>query len=99
MNWETPMLSEVRFRPEQQAIVEGYEGGLLGIAAVPGSGKTFTLAHLAARLVETLTAHACLAAWSAGNIIVTFTNTAVTASAARSRPFAQEAAAAYVATR
>ena len=40
-----------RLRPEQQAIVHGYSGGKLGIAAVPGSGKTFTLAHLAARLV------------------------------------------------
>lgn len=72
------MPSEVRFRSEQQAIVEGYEGGLLGIAAVPGSGKTFTLAHLAARLVETLTARGLSGGVERREVlIVTFTNTAV----------------------
>ncbi len=43
----------VHLRPEQDAIIHQYEGGLVGIAAVPGSGKTFTLAHLAARLIGT----------------------------------------------
>ncbi len=67
-----------RLRPEQQEIVYKYRGGKLGIAAVPGSGKTFTLAHLAARLIYT------------GQIgpdqevlIVTFTNSAVNSFRAR----------------
>jgi DNA helicase-2/ATP-dependent DNA helicase PcrA len=40
-------------RPAQQAILE-YSDGPMGISAVPGSGKTFTLSLLAARLVERL---------------------------------------------
>lgn len=41
------------FRPRegQKQILE-YEGGLMGVAAVPGSGKTTTIAHLAAELLE-----------------------------------------------
>ena len=41
------------FRPRegQQQILE-YEGGLMGVAAVPGSGKTTTIAQLAAELLE-----------------------------------------------
>jgi len=41
------------FRPRegQRRILE-YEGGLMGVAAVPGSGKTTTIAHLAAELLE-----------------------------------------------
>jgi DNA helicase-2/ATP-dependent DNA helicase PcrA len=38
-------------RPSQRAILEGYQGGYMGISAVPGSGKTFTLSLLAARLI------------------------------------------------
>lgn len=60
-----------RLRPEQAAIVDSYTGGLVGIAAVPGSGKTFTLAHLAARLVAT---QQLLSTQEV--LIVTFTNTA-----------------------
>ncbi|MCS3953365.1 ATP-dependent helicase [Salinibacter ruber] len=37
-------------RPQQQEVL-GYEGGTMGVAAVPGSGKTWTLTRLAARLV------------------------------------------------
>ena len=68
------MTTAVRLRPAQEAILR-YEGGRLGISAVPGSGKTFTLSLLAAKLVEKLV--------SAGPmderevLIVTFTNTAV----------------------
>ena len=40
----------IKLRPNQQAII-AYEGGRLGVSAVPGSGKTFTLSQLAARLV------------------------------------------------
>lgn len=43
-------MSDAAFRAEQEAILR-YRGGKMGIEAVPGSGKTFTLAHLAARLV------------------------------------------------
>ena len=41
------------FRPRegQRRILE-YGGGLMGVAAVPGSGKTTTIAHLAAELLE-----------------------------------------------
>ena len=41
------------FRPRegQRRILE-YEGGLMGVAAVPGSGKTTTIAHLAAELLQ-----------------------------------------------
>ncbi len=41
-------------RPEQADILS-YTGGTLGISAVPGSGKTFTLSALAAVLIEKLT--------------------------------------------
>ncbi len=37
-------------RPSQQEVV-AYTGGLMGVAAVPGSGKTQTLSYLAAKLV------------------------------------------------
>ncbi len=69
------MASEVRFRAEQRAIIDGYKGGKLGIAAVPGSGKTFTLSHLAARLVERLTERGLIDRQEV--LVVTFTNTAV----------------------
>ena len=38
-------------RPAQAEIVN-YTGGKMGVSAVPGSGKTFTLSWLAARLIE-----------------------------------------------
>ncbi len=40
-------------RPAQARIL-AYRGGYMGISAVPGSGKTFTLSLLAAQLVEQL---------------------------------------------
>jgi DNA helicase-2/ATP-dependent DNA helicase PcrA len=46
------MSQEFRPRPSQQEIL-AYTGGKMGISAVPGSGKTQTLAVLAAKLVET----------------------------------------------
>ncbi|MFH1084492.1 MAG: ATP-dependent helicase, partial [Chloroflexota bacterium] len=46
----TSELFGVRLRP-QQADVLAYEGGRLAVSAVPGSGKTLTLALLAARLI------------------------------------------------
>jgi DNA helicase-2/ATP-dependent DNA helicase PcrA len=63
----------VLLRPAQQQIL-AYDGGRMGISAVPGSGKTFTLSLLAARLVEKL-------ANEGGSedrevLVVTFTNSA-----------------------
>jgi DNA helicase-2/ATP-dependent DNA helicase PcrA len=43
-------MTNIRLRESQERIL-AYEGGLMGISAVPGSGKTFTLSHLAAKLV------------------------------------------------
>lgn len=38
-------------RPSQRAVLEEYIGGKMGISAVPGSGKTFTLSRLAADII------------------------------------------------
>lgn len=57
-----------------QEKVASYSGGRLGVAAVPGSGKTFTLSHLAARLVERLTGQGL--ADEQEVLIVTFANSA-----------------------
>lgn len=43
-------LPGVHLRPQQQKILE-YESGKMGISAVPGSGKTWTLSLLAANLI------------------------------------------------
>ncbi len=40
----------MNLRPTQEAILS-YEGGRMAVAAVPGSGKTFTLTRLAAQLI------------------------------------------------
>lgn len=40
-----------RLRPGQQAILR-YQSGKMGISAVPGSGKTWTLSYLAADLIQ-----------------------------------------------
>ncbi len=42
--------SQFRPRPKQQVVLS-YGGGRMGVAAVPGSGKTWTLSLLAARLI------------------------------------------------
>jgi len=39
-----------RLRPDQAAVLD-YDGGLMAVSAVPGSGKTLTLSLLAARLI------------------------------------------------
>lgn len=61
-------------RPAQERIL-AYTGGPMGISAVPGSGKTFTLSLLAARLVERLAAEGRLDDREV--LVVTFTNSAV----------------------
>jgi len=38
---------------ESQARILSYTGGKMGISAVPGSGKTWTLSRLAAKLIST----------------------------------------------
>jgi DNA helicase-2/ATP-dependent DNA helicase PcrA len=38
-------------RPAQEAVL-AYQGGKMGVSAVPGSGKTYTLSYLAAQLVS-----------------------------------------------
>jgi DNA helicase-2/ATP-dependent DNA helicase PcrA len=58
-----------------------YRGGKLGVSAVPGSGKTFTLSHLAARLVERLTESGLVDEQEV--LIVTFANSAVNSFKAR----------------
>ncbi len=45
-------MTDFQPRPSQQEVL-AYTGGKLGISAVPGSGKTLTLAVLAAQLVAT----------------------------------------------
>lgn len=67
----------MKFREAQRRIIEDYQGGMMGIAAVPGSGKTFTLSHLAARLVQNLAES--YAAPTQEVLIVTFSNSAVNA--------------------
>jgi DNA helicase-2/ATP-dependent DNA helicase PcrA len=61
-------------RPAQEQIL-AYTGGRMGVSAVPGSGKTFTLSLLAARLVERLAREGELADREV--LVVTFTNSAV----------------------
>ena len=43
-------MAELTLRPSQAQILR-YRGGRLGISAVPGSGKTFTLSALAAQII------------------------------------------------
>ena len=43
-------MNDLQLRPAQEKILE-YENGRLAISAVPGSGKTFTLSILAAKLI------------------------------------------------
>ncbi|NDJ74638.1 MAG: UvrD-helicase domain-containing protein, partial [Chloroflexi bacterium] len=74
------------FRPEQEEIVFGYTQGRAGVAAVPGSGKTFTLAHLAARLIADRHLEP-----EQEVLVVTFTNTAVNSFQARIANILQDA--------
>jgi DNA helicase-2/ATP-dependent DNA helicase PcrA len=61
----------LNLRPEQERIAE-YSGGLAAVSAVPGSGKTFTLAALATRLLARNLVPA-----DAEILVVTFTTSAV----------------------
>lgn len=64
-------MKQIKFRDSQARILD-YKGGLMGISAVPGSGKTFTLSHLAAKLVMESDL-----AYDQEILIVTFSNVAV----------------------
>lgn len=44
------MIDDVRLRPSQQSIL-AYRSGRMGVSAVPGSGKTWTLSLLAAKMI------------------------------------------------
>ena len=46
-------MSEETLRESQKKVLE-YRSGFMGISAVPGSGKTWTLSHLAAKLLLTV---------------------------------------------
>ncbi|MBN1122391.1 MAG: ATP-dependent helicase [Anaerolineae bacterium] len=67
-------MSDLKLRPSQEEVVS-YTGGKMAVAAVPGSGKTFTLSYLAAELVTRLSAENRLDEQEV--LIVTFTNPAV----------------------
>ena len=77
--------TEFRPRPKQQAVL-AYTGGRMGVSAVPGSGKTWTLSRLAAQLVV---------GGRLGDdqevLIVTLVNSAVKNFAGRVAGFVQEA--------
>jgi DNA helicase-2/ATP-dependent DNA helicase PcrA len=62
----------MRLREEQRAIIASYRGGKLAISAVPGSGKTQTLAALAVHLLTR-----GLVGPDSEVLVVTFTNSAV----------------------
>lgn len=51
MTTESAILFETLFRETQNTILQ-YRTGQMAVIAVPGSGKTFTLAHLAANLIS-----------------------------------------------
>ncbi len=62
-------------REEQQQVLS-YTGGTMGISAVPGSGKTFTLSALAADLIEKLIRNSGNPEPDQEILIVTFSNAA-----------------------
>ncbi|MFC1465608.1 MAG: ATP-dependent helicase [Candidatus Brachytrichaceae bacterium NZ_4S206] len=62
----------MNLRPQQARIINEYGGGRLAVSAVPGSGKTHTLAALAAHLLAR-----GMVGPDAEVLVVTFTNSAV----------------------
>lgn len=68
-------MSETEGLRKSQAQVLAYQGGQMGVAAVPGAGKTFTLSRLAASLVEQLSGEGDLDEQEV--LVVTLTNSAV----------------------
>ncbi len=80
------MAAELKLRPAQQEILR-YKSGRLGVSAVPGSGKTFTLSRLAAQLVQRLAGSGPID--NREVLVVTFTNAAVENFRARINQFIQ----------
>ncbi|WP_322507838.1 ATP-dependent helicase [Anaerolinea sp.] len=78
-------MAEIRLRSSQQAILN-YQGGWMGISAVPGAGKTFTLSRLAANLIL-----GGLLEEDQEVLIVTLVNAAVDNFASRIASFLREA--------
>lgn len=78
---------QFKFRETQWEIIN-YNRGLMGVSAVPGSGKTFTLSHLAAHLVQRLSTHRVTEKREV--LIVTFTNSAVNSFKSRIAQILQE---------
>ena len=76
-------------REEQQQVLS-YTGGTMGISAVPGSGKTFTLSALAAELVEKLVRDSTQQEPDQEILIVTFSNAAALNFSARIAAFLAE---------
>ncbi len=77
-------------RPKQQEVLE-YTGGRMGVSAVPGSGKTYTLSALAAKLVaEGGLANDLDTQRSQEVLVVTLVNSAVDNFASRVGGFVQE---------
>ncbi len=65
---------------QQQAAIAAYRGGLMAVSAAPGSGKTHTLAALAARLIQDGSVPP-----ESEVLVVTFTHSAVDTIQARIR--------------
>ncbi len=76
-------------REEQQKVLS-YTGGTMGISAVPGSGKTFTLSALAADLIEKLVRNSATPEPDQEILIVTFSNAAALNFSARIAGFLAE---------
>ena len=76
-------------REEQQKVLS-YTGGTMGISAVPGSGKTFTLSALAADLIEKLVRNSETPEPDQEILIVTFSNAAALNFSARIAGFLAE---------
>lgn len=66
------MATKKKLRKNQSDIIHGYSRGRMGISAVPGSGKTFTLSQLAGKIVASGVLDD-----SQEVLIVTFSNSAV----------------------
>ena len=75
---------------EEQKLVLSYTGGTMGISAVPGSGKTFTLSALAADLIEKLVKSCGDQEPDQEILIVTFSNAAALNFSARIAAFLAE---------
>lgn len=74
ISYEGAAFATVRLRPAQARVL-AYDGGYMGVSAVPGAGKTFILSLLAAQLVQRLAREG--KSDESEVLVVTFTNSAV----------------------